>query len=561
MTYQDQLNLIACSFDLKEENPNEKYCICRRGDDSLNFMIMCENCREWFHGICLHITKQASSKIASYLCLGCSKRKDVSTTIYHGEFLNNKRVEYSKFLEYLSEYQYILPKITEYDMLMEIKVKMENWMLQYNKTLNQVFEFGKANLLWILPYIENFESIINSESSKNKNKSKKDLDLNNIDNCLKNKEKACAFLENENNNSNEKYNLNLVNNQNCSSNSKNKSFLLNESLEKKLIDLYLESEGFPVDNLVSSNLILILKIQDWFKEAYKTFESKKYSEKLNKKIITNYKTIFEMSHKYTETQEEKQLFNLVYFVAENIYTKIYQKYIDLINSIDQKNNKEKIEIINQLDLLFEKNENLKSYDENQKNEFIKNQLNIYFRLKNNMQSIINEDLNLEGFKDIYEKMKNLFFKTNFTEKLKSVYKHFNPGRYEYYLTYLFEDDEKKIKKREKSEKLEKKNKINSNNNFNLEKNTSACNIPKYSFNKINCVENQIEKENSCHLINSNLIGEKKEEEENDVNVKMVIDDNAISNLNVENKEEIIEIKNEVNTKEEEDKIFVFQKDN
>ena len=51
------------------EDASEKYCICRRGDDTINYMLMCEICKEWFHGSCLKIIKANADKISQYICL------------------------------------------------------------------------------------------------------------------------------------------------------------------------------------------------------------------------------------------------------------------------------------------------------------------------------------------------------------------------------------------------------------------------------------------------------------------------------------------------------------
>lgn len=46
---------------LKEENPNEHYCICRKGHDGLSYMIACDRCNEWFHGDCIGLSKNLVS--------------------------------------------------------------------------------------------------------------------------------------------------------------------------------------------------------------------------------------------------------------------------------------------------------------------------------------------------------------------------------------------------------------------------------------------------------------------------------------------------------------------
>lgn len=64
---------------LIEERPlqfdAQQYCICRRGDDGLLFMIECDSCKEWFHGQCVGIyddMENAQSQ-SQYLCIGCAR--------------------------------------------------------------------------------------------------------------------------------------------------------------------------------------------------------------------------------------------------------------------------------------------------------------------------------------------------------------------------------------------------------------------------------------------------------------------------------------------------------
>jgi hypothetical protein len=69
LSYEERLSYLEKNIELKIEDPSEKYCICRRGDDTVNYMIMCENCKEWFHGKCLQIIKASAEKISQYICL------------------------------------------------------------------------------------------------------------------------------------------------------------------------------------------------------------------------------------------------------------------------------------------------------------------------------------------------------------------------------------------------------------------------------------------------------------------------------------------------------------
>ena len=68
-TYEERLHFLEKILVLKKENLDDIFCICRRGDDSVNYMIQCEGCKEWFHGKCLKILEYQSQKISQYLCL------------------------------------------------------------------------------------------------------------------------------------------------------------------------------------------------------------------------------------------------------------------------------------------------------------------------------------------------------------------------------------------------------------------------------------------------------------------------------------------------------------
>ncbi|KFA64743.1 hypothetical protein S40285_01345 [Stachybotrys chlorohalonatus IBT 40285] len=63
-----------------DESDNGPYCICR-GPDDHRWMICCEKCEDWFHGECIHISKDiGESLIEKFICPNCSN--DSLRTIY-----------------------------------------------------------------------------------------------------------------------------------------------------------------------------------------------------------------------------------------------------------------------------------------------------------------------------------------------------------------------------------------------------------------------------------------------------------------------------------------------
>jgi hypothetical protein len=49
------------------------YCFCRKPDDG-NFMICCDSCQEWYHGVCVNVTQKQAGKIDLYLCQDCKRK-------------------------------------------------------------------------------------------------------------------------------------------------------------------------------------------------------------------------------------------------------------------------------------------------------------------------------------------------------------------------------------------------------------------------------------------------------------------------------------------------------
>ena len=47
-----------------------RYCFCRKGDNG-EFMVQCDKCYEWFHGLCIGQDKRAEARKREYVCGLC----------------------------------------------------------------------------------------------------------------------------------------------------------------------------------------------------------------------------------------------------------------------------------------------------------------------------------------------------------------------------------------------------------------------------------------------------------------------------------------------------------
>jgi len=51
------------------EEAMQGYCICRRAYSG--FMIGCDECEEWYHGVCIGITESKAERVENYCCVRC----------------------------------------------------------------------------------------------------------------------------------------------------------------------------------------------------------------------------------------------------------------------------------------------------------------------------------------------------------------------------------------------------------------------------------------------------------------------------------------------------------
>ena len=60
------------------------YCFCRRPAGN-EFMILCKECEEWFHGDCVGITRVKGDQIMNYYCMQCRSEDPSLKIIYKPE--------------------------------------------------------------------------------------------------------------------------------------------------------------------------------------------------------------------------------------------------------------------------------------------------------------------------------------------------------------------------------------------------------------------------------------------------------------------------------------------
>jgi hypothetical protein len=58
----------------------KRYCICKQFNDGRSPMIECDECKEWFHSICVNIPAEVvqNDQLTGYICPNCSEKKPKS---------------------------------------------------------------------------------------------------------------------------------------------------------------------------------------------------------------------------------------------------------------------------------------------------------------------------------------------------------------------------------------------------------------------------------------------------------------------------------------------------
>ena len=147
-----------------QDDKNEKYCICRKGDDSVNYMISCEKCKEWFHGKCLAMPKSVAVNISNYYCLCCTRKYDLPKENYHKQFFEIKRVSLKDLVLMIEEGKNAKCFFEEIEILEDIKIRSEIWNKKYYKLLTEVSEYFNQKNEFLSEEIEKKLEVLYLES-------------------------------------------------------------------------------------------------------------------------------------------------------------------------------------------------------------------------------------------------------------------------------------------------------------------------------------------------------------------------------------------------------------
>lgn len=146
LNYLQRLAVLSTKAQLRLKSTDE-FCICRRGDDGINFMIGCEMCKEWFHGACINLTKSlANKKDFQFICSICRKRYDKQTS--NIDIFNTKRVSLDELDEFTKEASNYPLYFKELDEIIECMNKYSDWRRKYSLLLSKYMNFH------IKPFVE-----------------------------------------------------------------------------------------------------------------------------------------------------------------------------------------------------------------------------------------------------------------------------------------------------------------------------------------------------------------------------------------------------------------------
>ncbi|KAH7817165.1 putative nucleosome-remodeling factor subunit BPTF [Monocercomonoides exilis] len=73
-----------------DNDPSRLYCICRTPFIEGQFMIQCDKCKEWYHGVCVSITPKQAESMDVYICDACLGKSLQGKKRIAGQFLQEQ---------------------------------------------------------------------------------------------------------------------------------------------------------------------------------------------------------------------------------------------------------------------------------------------------------------------------------------------------------------------------------------------------------------------------------------------------------------------------------------
>ena len=148
LSYEKKLEIVSKVTELREPKGVE-FCICRRGDDSVNYMIQCDCCGIWFHGNCIGIKQNSSKKVEQFYCIVCNRRRYKAAALEKIEVLReNKRISLSQLEELIDHGRKLPVELIELEMLENELSKFKDWesrFLSFFEEVMHVLEHCKLN--------------------------------------------------------------------------------------------------------------------------------------------------------------------------------------------------------------------------------------------------------------------------------------------------------------------------------------------------------------------------------------------------------------------------------
>jgi len=213
----------------------DKYCVCRRFDDGISLMISCDTCSEWFHADCVGMSLQLCQKLKSYLCIGCARRFHNFKPLFPQDF--QVREEEGNELQDPALYQvFTQERRPDYFEFTAILLRGAEEIPIFLEELETLTDLDKKVQLW-------------------RHKAQEELDLG-IDH---------EGLEEEVNNTIMLHCKKAGEEQ--KEESKKPVPSKSGERDKRLMNLYLESESFPLELEETEDLVILVKARDWCREA------------------------------------------------------------------------------------------------------------------------------------------------------------------------------------------------------------------------------------------------------------------------------------------------------